>query len=300
MAGMRESFAARTRWDESGEQNLDREPFPDINDYDGWTQSKRPVSILVRTIEGQVIPSLVRAHQAQSEDDAETPAADEVRPTEDDVVELTKILLEEDATAASVFANAVLDRGVSYQTLCLELFAPAARRLGEMWVADVCDFAQVTIGVGRLQQLLREFARQVPPEPTAWVQGRRALLAPTPGEQHTFGMLVVGEFFRRAGWDVTGEPAATRQELCSLVDNEWFAVVGLSLSAEAQLGRLSKVIRFVREASRNDHIHIIVGGRVFTERPELVERVGADVSAVDGRDAVERAEALLAADEAAD
>ena len=37
--------------------------------------------------------------------------------------------------------------------------------------------------------------------------GRRALLVSVPGEQHSFGVTMVAEFFRRAGWDAwTGAP----------------------------------------------------------------------------------------------
>ena len=34
------------------------------------------------------------------------------------------------------------------------------------------------------------------------VDGRRILLTAVPGEQHSFGLYMVAEFFRRAGWDV--------------------------------------------------------------------------------------------------
>lgn len=292
MASTRESILAGAFLEDVAEDSRDRELPPRIGEAD-WTQTKRPVSILVRTIEGEIIPRLVLAHRIESKSDF-VARAETQRPSVEHVVEFTRIVLENDVSVASDYAKALIEKGISLESLFLELFAPAARRLGEFWVADLCDFTQVTIGVGRLQQLLREFARDFCGGAEHCETGRRALLAPTPGEQHTFGMLIVGEFLRRSGWDVTGEPAASRNDLCELVHGEWFGVVGLSLSSETRVQTMQRDIRAIRNASRNVAIGVIVGGKVFVEHPEYVERVGADAMAVDGIEAVERAEELLA------
>ena len=293
MASMRDSTEARARWEDSAEEPTERDLFPSQRDDAGWIQSKQPVSALVRTIEGDVIPRLLLAHKGGPDPALPVEAASQV-PTQDDVTVFTQHVLEDDVSVALAYANALLAKGVSLEGLFLELFAPTARRLGEMWVADLCDFTQVTIGVGRLQQLLREFSRSFRVDLGDWEPGRRALLAPTPGEQHSFGMLIVGEFLRRAGWDVTGEPAASRNDLCALVGGEWFAVIGLSLSCEDRLGALMRDIQAIRRASRNDSLGVIVGGRVFDEHPEFVRRVGADATAINGHEAVNRAEEFLA------
>ena len=79
-----------------------------------------------------------------------------------------------------------------------------------------------------------------------------------------------------------------------MVEGEWYGLVGLSLSCEDHVPALTRDIRAIRRASRNDAIGVIVGGRVFVEQPELAGRVKADAMAVDGREAVDRAEELLA------
>ena len=43
--------------------------------------------------------------------------------------------------------------GMPVETLYLDLLAPAARHLGELWCADACDFASVTLALGRLQEV---------------------------------------------------------------------------------------------------------------------------------------------------
>ena len=120
------------------------------------------------------------------------------------------------------------------------------------------------------------------------------MLAATPGEQHTFGILMVAEFLRRTGWDVFGEPGLSRADLVEIVGREWFGVVGLSLCGERHLEELALTIRALRRASKNPAIGVMVGGSVFVEHPELVPQVGADATALDGRQAALQADHLLA------
>ena len=293
MASLRGTTLTEGSWRDSPDNRRgNNEQLDNVIEPD-WTRSKEPVTALVSTIEGEVIPRLLLAHMATATAERALVPQSEL-PGSEEIASFTKLVLEEDVTVASAYAQGMLDRGVPLEALFLGLFAQTARRLGELWVADLCDFTQVTIGVGRLQQLLREFARSIRTNTCDWVPGRRALLAPTPGEQHTFGMLIVGEFLRRAGWDVTGEPAASREQLCDIVRDEWYGLVGLSLSSESHAKALMRDIRAIRRASRNEDIGVIVGGRVFAENPELATRVKADAMAVDGREAVDRAEELLA------
>ena len=43
------------------------------------------------------------------------------------------------------------ERGVSVESLYLDLFGPIARRLGEMWEDDACDFSTVTVALGEMR-----------------------------------------------------------------------------------------------------------------------------------------------------
>ena len=120
------------------------------------------------------------------------------------------------------------------------------------------------------------------------------LLLPSPGEQHTFGLVMVGEFFRRAGWDVSGGAWTTGADAATLVGAEWFDAVGFSLGAEIHLEALAESIRAVRQASSNPDVVVLVGGPLFGECPEYVQQVGADGMTIDGRDAPALAERLIA------
>lgn len=248
---------------------------------------------LVRTIEAEVVPRLVLARRAAAVA-AVDKAADAAAPTTQDVATLAQHLVTDDEAGAHAVVEAVIARGASTEAIYLELLSGAARLLGRWWEEDRASFADVTIGLCRLHALLHELSAGFMAEGGHVEHGRRALLVPVPGEQHTFGLLMVAEFFRRAGWVVSCAPSASTIELTRQVRSEWFAIAGFSASSQTKLDDLAHCIRSVRRASRNQALGVLVGGPIFIDHPELVARVGADATAVDGRQAALQAHNLLA------
>jgi MerR family transcriptional regulator, light-induced transcriptional regulator len=125
--------------------------------------------------------------------------------------------------------------------------------------------------------------------------GRRALLLPAPGEQHTFGLVMVSEFFRRAGWDVGGGPWEAGADPVMMVRSEWFDVVGFSLGDMTRLDALAECIQQIRKSALNSSISIMVGGPLFLAHPEYVSYVNADAASTDGAQAPTLAARLVAA-----
>jgi len=258
----------------------------------GWDHSDERMVQLVRTIEAEIIPRLMLAHAAATQ--RPPPEAAGAAPIQlEDILEFARLLLVRDDAAASAFLDAVRQRGMSLEEIYLDLLAPTAQHLGKLWDEDLCDFTQVIVGLARLQRVLRELGPAFCGETRPRQFGRRALLVPAPGEQHTFGLFMVTEFFRREGWDVWGEPPGSLEELVGIVRDQHFEVVGLSAGSEKRLDALAASIRAVREHSLNRSVIVMVGGPLFLAYPEFVTRVGADATAVDGRQAIRQAEGLL-------
>lgn len=207
------------------------------------------------------------------------------------VAGFTDLILGHDVTAPKNAFTALTAKGYSVDDLFLDLLAPSAALLGRMWDDDLCDFIEVTAGLAQLQFLLATFRTDGGVAP--YDSGRRILLMGAPGELHTFGLAIVEQFMRKAGWHADCALASSPEEIAALVASEWFGVVGLTLSRESHLDQLAASIRAVRRASLNPSIGVMVGGPVFLEHPEYVERVGADASAVDAPTAVLLAQRLL-------
>jgi methanogenic corrinoid protein MtbC1 len=247
---------------------------------------------LVRTIEGEIIPRLLLALQSSRTATApEGVGAADV--SGDDVEEFARLVATHDVTVAIAYVNALLGRGVALEKIYLELLAPAARLLGEWWTRDIRDFTEVTSGLCRMHQLLHEFSATFLHDARAAAPDRSVLLIPMPGEQHSFGLIMVGEFFRRAGWDVWDLHPSSAQDLLSVVRRQWFSIVGISLSCESRVTELAPLITALRGSSRNPVVGVMVGGQPFVGHPELVAQVGADCTANDGGNAPLEASRLV-------
>jgi methanogenic corrinoid protein MtbC1 len=249
---------------------------------------------LAGMLEAEIIPRLMRAQVASPGVQRAGVALDTPDSYAQRVEEFSQVVLASDVSAAIAYVRGMRGEGFSLEALCLGLLAPTARRLGELWEDDLCDFSHVTMGLWRLQQVLREFSDEVPAGSLAHRRGLQALLLPAPGEQHTFGLSMVMQFFRRAGWDVWGGSQSSVGELRKLVRGSWFDVIGFSISSETRLERLAYWIRSARRASRNPSVAVLVGGKAFSEHPELMAEVGADLLVTDGHQAPFQAEQLLA------
>ncbi|HEY5281904.1 MAG TPA: cobalamin-binding protein, partial [Polyangia bacterium] len=198
------------------------------------------MSKLLRTIEAEIIPRLMLAHRTNS---LELMSCEVASSTigRDEVLAFASLVIAQPAEMAIAHVEARRAEGVPLEAIYLDLVAPAARHLGELWEADLCDFTQVTLGLWRLQQVMHELSPVFQNETDCEARPRRALLVPAPGSQHTLGLFMVSEFFRRAGWDVWGEPTTTT-DLAAIVRAEWFDLVGLSVGSECGLEGLSSLI----------------------------------------------------------
>lgn len=251
------------------------------------------LALLSRAIEDEIIPRLMLAHPTAGDClPVATPNAPQV--SQEDVHAFAHLVLAPDENVAHACIEAMRTSGISVETIYTDLLAPVARYLGELWEDDLCDFTQVTVGLGRLQQVLRELSPAFG-QSNASTSGNRVLLLPGPGEQHTFGLVMVAEFFRRAGWDVGGGPWEAGADPVVMVKREWFDVVGFSLGNAAQLDDLAACIKSVRAAALNKSICVIVGGPLFLANPEYVAYVNADAASTDGAQAPELAASLVAA-----
>jgi methanogenic corrinoid protein MtbC1 len=249
--------------------------------------------LLVSAVEAQVIPRLVIAHRTSAVAGTALPDGAPVRPRAQEVEACVRLLLDPGAGPIVGYAEDLMARGVSLDSIYLEIFAPAARRLGDMWDSDECTFTDVTIALGRLQQTLRRFSAHFRPESPEGEPWRQALFAAVPGEQHTFGLSMIVQYFLRAGWDATMLPSPAGEEVLRLVQQENIALVGLSMARGGHAPILKTLIGRMRMGSRNPDLRVIVGGFAFSETPNLVAEVGADGSATDAKQAVNLAQQLV-------
>jgi methanogenic corrinoid protein MtbC1 len=247
---------------------------------------------LLPLVEAEIIPRLMMAHQDQRLQAPEAPA---VLPRH--VAAFSHGLMENRMTDVKDLVADLCSQGISMDRVYLNLFTPSARYLGELWEADLCTFSEVTLCLWRLQTLLYElspaFHSTAKHTLRAPASERRILMATMPGQQHTFGLSMLSEFFRREGWVVLSIPSPKPGELQDSLSGNWFDVLALSVSTDNELPELGKSIRTARKTSRNPRLSIMVGGPLFLREPSLAATVGADGCSSDAEAALAMAIQLI-------
>lgn len=248
------------------------------------------VDRLERTIQSEIVPRLLHSRRP-------TTAATEIAPPRafsDAEIQafVAAILRDDEAVALQLLRSHVAD-GTPIETIYIDLMAPSARQLGKLWENDDCDFIEVTVAMGRLQQMLRELSRVFLSDLSRPDAVGSIVLSCLPGEQHTLGVIMVGEFLLRDGWRVQLGAPWGEHDLLTMVEHEWFDVVGFSLGCATQQAALTRQIRRLRAVSQNPDLKILVGGPCVAHAPNLAVAVGADAMALDAREAPRLARSLL-------
>jgi methanogenic corrinoid protein MtbC1 len=252
--------------------------------------------LLTKVIEGEIIPRLLLAHRtsaAKSELVPEEPGqTGQAEPDLGSAESFAQLVLTAEPQEIVERVDHLLRRGVGLERMFLDLLAPVARKLGEFWDEDRCTFADVTLGLARLHQVLHEIGRRDPGSPSVSVK-RRAYFVPSPGEQHTFGLSMLEEFFLHAGWETASNHSASATTILETAATQRLDVIGFSVGCKEFLDPLSDLIRRARIASRNPDVAIMVGGRLFSESPDSATKLGAATVVCDGVHAVRIAEQLV-------
>lgn len=162
-----------------------------------------------------------------------------------------------------------------------DLYIPeAARRLGQAWHDDQMSWMDVSIGVGRMQSLLREIG-------VAWAadqagdtgQGTVMLIVPD-REQHTLGPMVAMSQMRRYGVSVCLRIAPSFNELRTVLATRHFDGILVSISTKDKLDEARKSIQFLKSVLTNP-CPIIVGGAVMAKIDNPAAHTGGDFSTND-------------------
>jgi len=171
-------------------------------------------------------------------------------------------------------------QGLGLETVFLQTIPSAARLFHQWWAQDEIDFVAVTQASYRLQELVyklsAEFVLSGPQ--CGGLSNYAALLVNTPQSQHSLGLLILSQYFKRYGWQVVGDTTWREPDMVIAVQSGSIDLLGLSVSDERQLGYLKKLIATLRKKSLNPGLLVMVGGPLLATHDHLAAWLGADFS----------------------
>ena len=243
-------------------------------------------------VESQIIPRLLNAQKIRTRHLSLVSSLRKL-PSQKEIEKFADLCVSQDPKVAQAFVDHFLEIGLRKEDIFLELIAPAARYLGSQWDDDCMDFSQVNLGLVRLHAIANEFR-------LAYKEGlcdkgkvKRVMIASAPGSLHMLGTTIVADFFREKGWQVVMSIPSSANELVQAVSQEWFDVVGLSISMEQQLLTLAELISQFKCSSVNPRVAVLLGGPIFAVKELRAIDFGADDICVNAKHAVGVAESLL-------
>ncbi len=176
-------------------------------------------------------------------------------------------LCDGDACSAEYLVDALLDAGLSVEDVCLDHLAPAARRLGDWWDANRLPFTEVTVATARIQALMRRMPTGGNFAAVGSLKG--AVFGAVPGEQHTLGVIMAADMFRRNGWEVGLLVGQTHADMAERLGRDDRAVIGLSCSGTHSFMALKRLMQDLRK-TRPD-AQILVSGQIVDDADRMAQ-----------------------------
>ena len=273
-----------------------KKAFMGKKEREGPRYQKVSPSPIPVALQEEIIPRLLMAHRhkASSIKRAEVENARKiVEITARNVEELSQMLLNGDLSVSKSYLRILIEEGISVEQIYLHLLQPIARRFGVCWENDSLDFATITLAVWHINQLMYYLSPEFLQNPVEQGKSKgRILLFPSLGSQHTLGIFMLAEFFRKSGWQVFADPALSEQDIFSVLGEKDFQVVGISIGSYDQKKSTKKLINDIRRMY-GPTLKIIIGGPLAFCESNLYHEVKADGQAADAKEAVLLADSLL-------
>jgi MerR family transcriptional regulator, light-induced transcriptional regulator len=185
-------------------------------------------------------------------------------------IALARALCDDATDTADLLVADLVEAGLSVEEICLDHLAPAAKCLGEWWENDRLPFTEVAMATSRIQAILRRMPAGGRGRHRSFHRG--AVFCAVPGEQHTLGVMMAADLFRRNGWDVGLLVGLDHAEILGRLERDDRCVIGLSCSGAhslAALDRLMQALRGMRPDAR-----LILSGQIVLD-PAALARLPA-------------------------
>lgn len=198
---------------------------------------------------------------------------------------LEESLLDYDRNARLRAIQTIRATGSSWEEIVDHYLPAAARRLGDRWCEDSVSFAEVTIGVARLQSILRDVLPDWADETRSDPMAPNVLMVVRADQYHTLGAMVAAAQLRRAGISIRLSLGLEDSETVELVARKRFDAIMISASGSERLESVRILVEKIRAGSRPVP-PIVLGGTILDTDRDARTLTGADHCTSDPQEAL--------------
>ncbi len=174
--------------------------------------------------------------------------------------------------------------GVSLDDLTDRYIPAVARTLGDEWSEDHVTFASTTVGVARLQWLVR-LLEPAPADPRMAADVPGILILVPAGEQHTLGAILLSSQLRRRGFGVSLILEATVASVEPRMRKANLQATMISTSPGPHMSDLRALVDASRRVMKKN-APVLIGGTITKTSLDIKDLSGADHVATDIDDAI--------------
>ncbi len=257
-------------------------------EFDVYERSKANILRLKERLPDDLVANLAREviRRVASKDQEFDPAKQ--APDQEYLETLCNALIAANDKEAEEMIGGLRAEGAKAEAIYLKHLSASARLLGEWWEEDRVNFTQVTLGTGRMFAIMRSMRHLF--EPDVFTQDRTALFASVPGEDHTMGVRMAADLFRKEGWEIGLKIGLDHDSLVAEIEKSPHGIVGLSISGQHSIDALSRLVVALNICC--PHVRILVSGQNIKEVRPILSLMGLDGIAGTIEEAKEQMSAL--------
>lgn len=183
-----------------------------------------------------------------------------------------------------------LERGASIRDIYMHVFQPVQYEIGWLWQSGLISVGHEHYCTNSTQLIMS----MLYPRLFSGKQSRKRVLSTcVQGELHELGLRMLTDFFEMDGWDTQFLGANMPVDGVVGILEEWGAdVLAVGVTMHYHLEEAQKLIRAARASSSGRDTVIIVGGYTCRVVDNMWQKLGADGTAPDAKQAIELASRL--------
>ncbi len=245
---------------------------------------------LIGEIERKVDGSASRTSSNQNWVQSPRVKQDQYRHTldEEEINKLTNLLLDTEEGSFELAITVLKTHGASIDYIVLDLIPEIARKLGKHWEDDNISFADVSIGVTRLERVIYKLDYLFQANQLERQQNKSILISGCPGSQHSLGTLIFANFMTFSGWQVHRPNKVNIDSMVEGVESKIHQALAISVATNEQLEELPSLISLLRQKSKNPKIIVLIGGPLYNKTPDAFGHIQAEVKAFSPEESVQK------------
>ena len=250
---------------------------------------------LIGEIERKVDISASRISSNQNWVQSSQVKQDQYRNTlgEEEINKLTNLLLDTGEGSFELAITVLKTHGASIDYIVLDLIPSIARQLGKQWEDDSLSFADVSIGVNKLERVIHKLDYLFQANQLDRQQNKSIFISGFPGSQHSLGTLIFANFLIYSGWQVHRPNQVNIDSIVYGVSSKEIQAIAISVSTNEQLEKLPELINLLREKSKNPEIIVLIGGPLYNKAPSEFDHIQANIKAFTPEESVQKLEQHL-------